>query len=648
MRTTVIILACTMFCAALAPAGEAGGAAAQGGVELWTAPTMDTVQAGDSPRSPGGVGTIRIIGARNGTFSGRAVLKSVGPGPVRGLKAAVSDLAEAGGKGRIPCAAVQVRWADWASPAVSWAGGPNHKRILRFDRLLEAFPAEMAPANPYVGERQIGPLVMAPVWVTVRVPEGAAGGEYKGILTIEGQAAAPFKFSVPVELQVSDWRLPDPRDFVFRTHLYQSPDTVAQYYKVPLWSDRHWELMGRSLEALAQLGNRVCLLPLVEKGMAINNSQSMVRWVKKADGSYEQDFSIMEKYLDLYASKCGKPGLLMLFAWESSDFGPKGQGGGMKMPAPPLLGVTVVDPATGKTETLRQPEYGTKENEAFWRPVFTELRRRLEKRGWFDVAAMANARYCAGPYPEHITVFRRLWPDGKWVQCAHAPAEFFKGATAEDRMPVFCNEWVWGSGSLYDPDSTKKARQPVYPRWGLSGGKPIAITNPRSGNGVAPGGIGIHDDSWLALYRLLPEGAVQGGVHGLGRLGGDFWPLPGNKDGKFVTLCEEYGGCSMTENVLAMVSPGPDGAVFGERAEAFREGVQVAEAIIRLQQAVDGGKGGGDFAKRAAALLDERARRYLKCDFRGGNPRHPALEAAGWQELDARLFALCAEAAGGR
>lgn len=605
---------------------------------------MDTVQAGDGAPTVGGIQPIRIAGARNGTFSGKVVLRSPGPGPIRGLKASVGDLVESGGKNRIAGSAVQVRWADWALSAVSWTGGPNPRRIVRFDRLLETFPPEISPASPYVGERQVGPLAMAPIWVTVRVPADAAGGTYKGTLTLNGQGAAPFSFSVPVELQVSDWRLPDVKDFIVRTHLYQSPDSVARYYQVPLWSDRHWELLGRSLEALAQLGNRACLVPLVEKGMAINNAQSMVRWIRRPDGTCEHDFSIMEKYLDLYAAKCGKPGLLMLFAWESSDFGPKGQGGGTKMPAPDPLGVTVVDPATGKTETLRQPAYGTRENEAFWRPVFAELRKRLQKRGWLDVAAMANARYCAGAYPENVTVFKHLWPDGQWVQCTHAPANFFKGTDPADRMPVMCNEWVWGGGNLYDPDNTKKTRQPEYPRpWKQEPG-PVRMSNPRSGNGVVPGGTGIHDYSWLAMYRLIPEGAVQAGMQGLGRLGGDYWPLPGNKEGKYHPLCEPYGGCAMDQTVMAMISPGPDGPVMSERAEMFREGVQVAEAVIRLQKALDEGKAGGDLAGRAKELLDARARRYLKCDFRSQDMRQPALEATGWQELDARLFALCAEA----
>ena len=68
------------------------------------------------------------------------------------------------------------------------------------------------------------------------------------------QGAAVAKFTVPVELRVSAWKVPDPQDFTMIHNICQSPDTVAQYYKVPLWSDRHFELMGQSLKVFGAVG----------------------------------------------------------------------------------------------------------------------------------------------------------------------------------------------------------------------------------------------------------------------------------------------------------------------------------------------------------------------------------------------------------
>jgi hypothetical protein len=59
------------------------------------------------------------------------------------------------------------------------------------------------------------------------------------------------------------------------------------------------------------------------------------------------------------------------------------------------LNVTVVDAATGTRETMPQPAVGTPEDLAFWKPVLTELRQHLEKRGWFDAAMIRHVSYWA-------------------------------------------------------------------------------------------------------------------------------------------------------------------------------------------------------------------------------------------------------------
>jgi hypothetical protein len=611
-----------------------GPTAAPEGIALWTVPPLETIAWTYSAPPVNTPRPIRMVGARNGTYSGRVVLSSAGA--IRNLKASVGDLAQAGGQGRIPAAATQLRWTDRATPEVSWVGGENPVRSVRFDRLLSEFPKEITPVDLWVGEQRTGPRATVPIWLTVRVPADAPAGDYGGTLAVEAEGAKPVKFSVPVELRIHDWRVPDPKDFTIHHNIYQSPDSVAQYYKVPLWSDKHWELMGRSLEVIAQVGNKLCVAPLVEKGMAINNTQSMIRWIKKPDGSYEQDYSILEKYLDLYAAKCGKPGVLALTVWEREL-----KTDGTRFEGPPL-GVTAFDPATGKTETLRQPEYLAAENQAFWKPIFIELRKRLEKRGWFDVAAVAHAAYSAVPSPKAVTLYKGLWPDGRWIHSAHSFVEMYVGADkAADRMPVMCCEWVWGAGSpIYNPDNPKEKRT-AYPRPWKPGYKCLRLANVRYF--VEP----VHkliDESPLILHRAASEGCLQCDLHGIGRVGADFWPIPGNKPGKYYPICDSYGGCSMPDSTMAMTSPGPDGAVFNERLEMFREGVQIAEAIIFVQRALDGGKLDAELAKRATAFLDERARFHIRSKFNTTTEELP-VNWADMQDRDGRLFALCAEVA---
>jgi hypothetical protein len=99
----------------------------------------------------------------------------------------------------------------------------------------------------------------------------------------------------------------------------------------------------------------------------------------------------------------------------------------------------------------------------------------------------------------------------------------------------------------------------------------------------------------------------------------------------------------MTDAVVACFSPGPDGAMFNERMEIFREGVQVGEAILFLERALEDKKVSGEVAKKIGDLLDERARYFLRAEEQQSTFNTFACSA--WQERDDRLFALCAEVA---
>ena len=588
------------------------------GIQLANFQSIDAVQVNDRPAPSVQIRPIRMVGTRNGVFSGKVVLSSAEA--VKGLKASVSDLVAADGKARIPAAAVQTRRAELATPQVSWIAGS-------FDRLLADFPVDV----PLAGKRG---QAMEPIWVTVRVPADAPPGEYTGTLTIEAQAAAPARFDVPVVIKVHDWKMPDPKDFVIHHNIYQSPDSVARYCNVPLWSDRHFELMGKSLEAFKQVGNKLCVVNLLADSYTLGNSEGMVRWVKKADGGFDYDFSIADKYMDLYQKTSGKPGVLRLDAWQRIADA-KGQLGQT------VQNVSVFDPASGKVEQMAQPPYGTPENEAFWKPVLAELRKRLEKRGWFDVTAFGWVHYSKPADPRMVDVFKNIWPDGKWMHTAHTFPTEYQGSTKDIRMPVLCTEGVWGVGTLYDPDAARKLYGGQYPRHWTTGQKNIHLGFPRMGVAFISA---LRDGSRLIAYKVVTEAAVQGNICGLGYLGGDFWPVPvSNTDKRLVRVSWSGQGINMTDAVATLFSPGPDGAVSNERTEMFREGVQVGEAILYLERALEGKKISADIAQKIGDLLDERARYFIRAEEQGST--FHVFAGSGWQDREDRLFALCAEVA---
>jgi len=613
-------------------------------VEIATVSPCETLSAADivNPSESGQVLPIRMVGARNGTFSGKVVLSSADT--IKGLKASLSELALTGGKGQIPASAVQVRWAERVSAENVNLSHWDPLGRVNFDRLQGNFPADI-PQAKLLGDRRL--LAVVPVWVTVRVPADSAAGEYQATLSIEAAGTAgPAKFSVPVRLKVNDWRIPDARDFTTHHNIFQSVDSVARHYKVPLWSEKHFELMGRSLKAFGEVGNKLCMVHLVANSPSFNNSESMVRWVRKPDPStgsgqaaYDYDFSIAEKYMDLYEKNCGKPAILCLDPWPNCAGNAKDVGIAKGAP------VSVLDPATGKVEPMAQPPYGTPENEAFWKPVLAELRKRLEKRGWWDVTAVCHINYAVGPHPTVVDVCRNIWPDGKWMQTSHPNISAFAGTAKGVSMPVPYSEWVWGCGFAYDPDGGGRP-WPVYPRFWTNGNKRREFGNPRMGLSVIIGDS-LRETSTLAMHRFISEATLQGNLNGLGRVGGDSWMIPSDKGGKPVVLFDTFKAVGPGESTTALFSAGPDGAVFNQRMEMFREGVQVAEAIIFLERAQEEKRVAPELNRKIVELLDERARYFLRGQesSRAGN-RWLAMECSGWQERDDRLFALCAEVAG--
>ena len=153
---------------------------------------------------------------------------------------------------------------------------------------------------------------VVPVWVAVRVPKDAKAGLYKGEVTV--QATGEKAVAVPVEVKVADYTLPDSQDNRTLVEILQSPETLAMEYKVPLWSDKHWDLIAQSFRLMADSGNRTLHIPLIAE-TNLGHEQTMVRWIKKGD-AYEYDFSLLEKYLDTAQKNLGKPKLLILHVWD--------------------------------------------------------------------------------------------------------------------------------------------------------------------------------------------------------------------------------------------------------------------------------------------------------------------------------------------
>ncbi|MEI7821344.1 MAG: glycoside hydrolase domain-containing protein [Verrucomicrobiota bacterium] len=596
------------------------------GIRVWNCAVEDTVTAFDygDPGEP--LRPITVHAGRNTVFSGRLMVGS--DQPIKGLKVMVGDLALARepisgspretATAKIPASAVRIRCAVW-EPGKSSVGSP-----ARFDGLLDTIPSEIpvskAVAGPegfygrFVDRKGLVAGAVAPLWFTVRVPRDAKPGTYEGTVQLAAEGLAPM--SVPLRVSVSAWTARDPKDFRQQNMLFSGEEGLAWHYKIPLWSDKHFEYMGKSLALASEVNSRMAIIPLVvEFHESISNPESFVRWIKQADGSFKYDFTLFDKYLDMVAKSTGKPRSLWLGwkCWVS------GEGGAVPVARTP---VTLLDPATGKVERMPQPEPGSAEHVAFWRPVFEEIRKKLQTRGWLDEVVFGYSDLQGSPAPAAVDVANKLWPGGEWTMYSHIGPSAFVGTDKNVVMKVrhygACNDRRWPNINI---------------PWT---GKPSRGTNCRLYRDDS-GRVG-GDNLPLMTLRWRAEDTLRRGWDG-SVFGLDLFPIriPSAQDDRYysVNRCNGARGLG-AYNIASILYPGPDGPVATERFEVFREGLELSEALLDIEQASAEKKIGAGLLERVMRYREERAQAFVRGFF-------PAARMQAAE--DAKLLDLAGEVA---
>lgn len=581
------------------------------GFQVWNHDINDRVTVFDHGDANERIRPVALIGARNGAFSGKVVIGSTGP--IRGLKATVGDFRAVDGNGSIPAAQVQIRF-----PRLD---GHGYQRPPWFDGILDVPPVEV-PVHPTSGDRPFerGGAALQPVLVTAHVPRDAAAGEYQAMLTLSADGTEPV--AVPIHLSVADWELPDPRDFRTYVGVYQSPTSLALQYDVEEWSEEHWKLVETSFALLEQLSNRIVNIPLSTRTQ-FGNDDGMIYWVKQADGSFEYDFTVFDRYIDLVKKHFGAPDFVALHLWHAGGWSSRG--------ASQQNTVTMVDGRSGRRERIQVPTFGTEESKAFWKPVLDEIRKRLAAAG-MEQAMCLGILSDGTAEPEVFAAFDEIVPGtARWTRGCHSVTRAHEPYTLKGGGVVVCHEYCYGM-VMADPDE----------------GLP-SVWQQRTWPGVAF--IRHNSDHNLSLlkYRSMAERALYCGTRGVGRIGLDFWPVIQDDRGRTANIYNRWphSSCAQREpNMFALAAPGPNGAIPTVRFEQFRQGVQDSEAMIYVAESV------GEHAEELGPELAARCRRILKerirfCVRRCSEPYQRVCFRSyhhGWRELTADLYQAASEA----
>jgi len=603
--------------------------------QVWNADSMAedvNVDFGDraEPLRP-----VVIIGARNGSFTGKVVVGSAQP--IDGLRVTPAELKGAEG-GTIPAANVRIRYGllwgvhnlinagnrRFPEPYPTWGaarlGALAERPLDRFDVLVPERDPWAAAVAKDIKEVPVVNGAVVPIWITVKVPASVPAGTYLGSVRIEAQGQDPVQ--VPIELRVADWTLPDTEDFRTWTDLIQCPDTLSLEYDVPLWSEKHFELIARSFKLIGETGCRTVYVPLIAH-TNLGNEESYVRWIKRDDG-YAYDFSVMDRYLDVATQNMGKPELVIFVVWEvymvpPADSGEKRRSRQKQMAeyvqkTAGSIGhgpmVTVLDPATGETslETL-PPHFDADASRPLWGPLFEQLRARMRERGLED-AMMLGLQCDAWASKEEHEFFNEITGGLPWVLHSH---EGFVSSWEDMDKPetklmhgisrIGYQARVWAvTFSDDNADRGKGYKGGIESHMGWARPDLVALFDRFSRE--------LHPN---VRWRHLAEATITGSQRGNGRLGADYWKVLRDKRGRRVGRSHDRYPESTWRNLFiadALLAPGPDGPVATDQFEAFREGIQECEARIVIERALSDealrARIGADLARRCEDYLRDR------------------------------------------
>jgi len=542
---------------------------------------------------------IRIVATLGGVGSGKAVVGW--SKPIQGLSASAGEFRRVKGDGRIAKTTVEVRYALPSSRG----RGADLYMLTRSDALDVTPPEELGVRTPnlsIVGTpgRVAVRGAIVPVWVTIQVPPETAPGDYIGDLALnlpDGKQAG-----VPIALTVCPWRVPDPTAYRMFVEIVQSPESVAACYRVPLWSDRHFELMEKSFALLRQVGNCTCYVPLI-CDTNLGNDETMVRWIKQPDGSYKHDLTILQKYLDMVVKIQGRPKVVCLYVWDTYlEGGLSGRHPGgddivesrkKQMDCGPL--VSMQDGAGAAVQKSALPKYSSSESRKLWEPMLKDLRRWLESRGLVDVM-MWGCFTDHVPTQEVVNHFRAILPDVPWVCHAH---QLPSSLESRARFGYRSIPYIWATTMFCTDPSVAR----------LQGWKEEKLLTHFARY--------LGDEFCPTTWRFLGEANATGVTRGFSRIGGDFLTVLDSR-GKGGRLINRFPKTSwrMLNMLTAVLSAGKDQPVATARFEILREGLQETEARIFVEDALidptKRAKLGETFADQCQRLLDDRTRNAFR------------------------------------
>lgn len=262
------------------------------GIEYWTTHSLEKVFP-DSERPPRACDGISLKAARNETEDAQVAIRLPRGVEVSRASYRLTPLNGPDGAG-IPAACLSAYW-QW--PIYVTHNPPANRDPATY---LRKAPAFFPDAFLEEREIRIRDEWTQPLWFSVSVPADAAPGHYAGTLAIELQVrdGDPVRLEVPVGLEVWPFALPD------RFHLHHTewfwPEAFVRLHGVEIWSEEHWAWIEKVAADMARHKQDMILTRFTPWGGPETLRPSLVRMTRRADGTFEFDFSRLDRWVETF------------------------------------------------------------------------------------------------------------------------------------------------------------------------------------------------------------------------------------------------------------------------------------------------------------------------------------------------------------
>ena len=252
------------------------------------------------------------------------------------------------------------------------------------------------------------------IWVSAKVPVDVPPGTYAGTLHV---ASGGEELAFPLSLEVLSATLPQRKRMYL--DIWQTPWTIARYYGVKPFSLEHYARLEPIYRELADAGQRAITVTITDYPWNVRENidtvRSMVKYVKRRDGSFVADFTLLDSYV-AFAKKCGLGPQIHCYALvkfqQHDDY-------------------WYDDEATGKP-TCVHCKPGSGEFKAYWAPLLRQLESHVADMGWKDDVYIALDELPRDDTAAAAALIRECAPSFKFQMAGSINPSHFKGIVIDN------------------------------------------------------------------------------------------------------------------------------------------------------------------------------------------------------------------------